>query len=44
MRVGGFGRNESVIVLGDVNARVENEVTEGIDRRHVVPGRNERGD
>ena len=28
--VGSFGRNESVVVLGDLNARVENEVIEGI--------------
>ena len=25
-----FGRNESVVVLGDLNARVGNEVIEGI--------------
>ena len=28
--VGSFGRNESVVVLGDLNARVGNEVIEGI--------------
>ena len=39
-----FGRNGSVVVLGDLNARVGNEVIEGIVRQHVVPGRNESGD
>ena len=39
--VGSFGRNASVVVLGDLNARVGNEVTEGIVGRHLVPGRNE---
>ena len=39
-----FGRNESVIVLGDLNARVGNEVIEGIVGRHGVPGRNECGE
>ena len=29
-----FGRNESVIVLEDLNARVGNEVIEGIVGRH----------
>ena len=33
--------NESVIVLGDLNARVGNEVIEGIVGRHGVPERNE---
>ena len=28
--VGGFGRNESVVELGNLNARVENKVIEGI--------------
>ena len=28
--VGSFGRNESVVVLEDLNARVGNEVIEGI--------------
>ena len=32
--VGSFGRNESVVVLGDLNARVGNEVIEGIVGRH----------
>ena len=41
--VGSFGRNESVVVLGDLNARVGNEVIEGIVVRHGVPGRNESG-
>ena len=39
---GSFGRNESVVMLGDLNARVGNEVIEGIVGRHGVPGRNER--
>ena len=38
-----FGRNESVVVLGDLNARVGNEVIEVIVGRHGVPGRNESG-
>ena len=42
--VGSFGRNESVVVHGDFNARVGNEVIEGIVGRHVVPGRNESGE
>ena len=41
--VGSFGRNELVVVLGDLNARVGNEVIEGIVGRHGVPGRNESG-
>ena len=36
--VGSFGRNESVGVLGDFNARMGNEVIEGIVGRHGVPG------
>ena len=36
-----FGRNESVVVLGDLNAKVRNEIIEGIDRQHGVAGRNE---
>ena len=31
-------------VLGDLNARVGNEVIEGIVGRHGVPGRNESGE
>ena len=42
--VGSFGRNESVVVLGDFNARVGNEVIEGIVGRHGVAGRNESGE
>ena len=42
--VGSFGRNESVVVLGDLNAKVGNEVIEGIVGRHGVPGRNESGE
>ena len=32
--IGSFGRNESVVVLGNSNARVGNEVIEGIVGRH----------
>ena len=32
--VGSFGRNESVVVLGDLNARVGNEVIERIVGQH----------
>ena len=39
--VGSFGRNESRVVLGDLNARVENEVIEEIVGRYGVPGKNE---
>ena len=42
--VGSFVRNESVVVLGDLNARVGNEVIEGIVGRQGVPGRNESGE
>ena len=42
--VGSFGRDESVVVLGDLNARVVNEVIEGIVGHHLVPGRNESGE
>ena len=33
-----------MVVLGDLNARVGNEVIEGIVGRHEVPGRNESGE
>ena len=33
--VGSFGRNVSVVVLGDLNARVGNEVIEEIVRRYM---------
>ena len=36
--VGSFGMSESVVVLGDLNARVGNEVIEGIVVRHGMPG------
>ena len=42
--LGSFGRNESVVVLGDLNARVGNEVIEGIVGRHGVPVRNYSGE
>ena len=42
--VGSFGRNESVVVLGDLNARVGSEVIEGIVGQYGVPGRNESGE
>ena len=32
-----------MVVLGDLNARVRNEMIEGIVGRHGVPGRNESG-
>ena len=38
--VGSLGRNESVAVLGDLNARVGNEVIEGMVGQQRVPGRN----
>ena len=38
--VGSFGRNELVVVLGDLNAREGNEVIEGIVGQHRVPGKN----
>ena len=38
-----FGRNESVVVRGDLNSRVGNEVIEEIVGRHAVKGRNESG-
>ena len=40
--VGSFGRNKLVVVLGDLNARVGNQVIEGIVGRHA--GRNESGE
>ena len=40
--VGSFGRNQSV--LADLNARVGNEVIEGIVGQHGVPRRNESGE
>ena len=42
--VGSFGRNKSVVVLGDLNPRVRNEVIAGIVGWHGVPGRNESGE
>ena len=33
-----------MVVLGDLNARVRNEVIEGTVRQHGVPGRNESGE
>ena len=42
--VGSFGSNESVIVLGDLNSRVGNEVIEGIVGQHGVTGRNHSGE
>ena len=38
---GNFGRNESVVVLGDLNARFGNYVIEGVVCHHGVSGRNE---
>ena len=37
-------RDESVVVLGDLNARVGNEVIEGIVGQHGVPRRDESGE
>lgn len=42
--IGGFGRNESVVLLGDLNARVGGNMIEGVVGRYGVPGRNESGD
>ena len=42
--VGSFGMNESVVVLGDLNARVGNEAIDGIVGRHGVPRRNKSGE
>ena len=42
--VGSFGWNESVVVLGDLNTKVGNDVIEGIVGQHLVPGRNECGE
>ena len=42
--VGSFGRNESVVVLGDLNAKVGNEMIDGIVGQHGVPVRNESGE
>ena len=38
-----FGRNESVVVLGDLNVRVGNEVIDRIVGQHGMPGTNESG-
>ena len=42
--VASFGRNEFVVILGDLNARVGNDVTEGIEGQYGVQGRNESGE
>ena len=42
--VASFGRNESVVVLGDLNDRVGNEVIEVIVGQDGVPGKNESGE
>ena len=39
-----FGKNESVVVLGHLNAKVGNEAIEGIAEQHGMPGRNESGE
>ena len=41
--VSGFRASEKLIVLGDMNARVGNEVMEGVVGSFGVPGRNENG-
>ena len=33
-----------MLVLGDLNTKVGNEVIEGIVRQHGVPGKNENGE
>ena len=39
-----FRLNEYLVVLGDLNPRVGNEVIEGILGQYGVPGRNESGE
>ena len=39
-----FGTNVSVIVLGDLNARVGDEMIDGVVGNYGVPGRNESGE
>ena len=39
-----FEERVNVVLLGDLNARVGNEVIDGVVGRHGVPGRNESGD
>ena len=39
-----FGANESIVLLGDLNARVGDEVIEDVVGRHEVSGRNENGE
>ncbi len=41
--VGNFRGSERVVVLGDLNARVGDEVVENVVSRYGVPGRNESG-
>ena len=41
--VGSFGRNESFVVIRDLNTRVGNKVIKGIVGQHGVPRRNESG-
>ena len=38
-----FGQRVNIVLLGDLNARVGNEVVDGVVGRHGVPGRNESG-
>ena len=40
----GFGENERVIVLGDMNAKVGDRVREGVLGKYGVPGVNENGE
>ena len=42
--LGGFGENERVIVLGDMNAKVGDREREGVIGKHGVPGVNENGE
>ena len=40
----GFGENERVIVMGDMNAKVGDREREGVTGKYGVPGVNENGD
>ena len=38
------GRNVNVVLMGDLNARVEDEQVDGVIEKYGVPGRNRRGE
>ena len=42
--VGGLGNGVKVLLMGDLNARVGDEVVEGVTGRYGVPGMNESGE